>query len=71
MAQRRCPESRSLASSLTNGVSWGLANLFVTPVGVLADHIGLQATLDLVAFLPWSVTLWYGAKTLAARNRAA
>lgn len=62
MAQKRCPESRSLVSSLAQGVSWGLANLFVTPVGIIADAAGLQATLNVVAFLPWTVTLWYGAR---------
>jgi len=59
MAQQRCPESRSAASSLAMGVSWGIANLFATPVGFLADIIGLQITLDIVAFLPFTITAWY------------
>ncbi|MEG1911569.1 MAG: MFS transporter [Cloacibacillus sp.] len=69
MAQRRCPEMRSLASSLAMGVSWGLANLAVTPVGVIADYAGLQQTLNVVAFLPWTVTAWYGIKKFI-KNRA-
>ncbi|EHL66011.1 MFS transporter [Cloacibacillus evryensis] len=64
MAQRRCPDSRSMVSSLSNGVSWGIANLFVTPVGIIADIAGLQATLNAVAFLPWLVTLLYIGKKL-------
>ncbi|MFR5880223.1 MAG: hypothetical protein ACLUEQ_05135 [Cloacibacillus evryensis] len=42
MAQRRCPDSRSMVSSLSNGVSWGIANLFVTPVGIIADIAGYR-----------------------------
>lgn len=68
MAQRRCPESRSMASSLAQGVSWGIANLSVTPVGILADYIGLQTAMNAVAFLPWSVALWYGAAKLLKRH---
>lgn len=64
MAQRRCPDSRSMVSSLSNGVSWGIANLFVTPVGVIADIVGLQATLNVVAFLPWIVTILYTGRRL-------
>ena len=60
---------RSLASSLAMGVSWGLANLAVTPVGVIADYAGLQQTLNVVAFLPWTVTAWYGIKKFI-KNRA-
>lgn len=70
MAQRRCPESRSMASSLAQGVSWGIANLSVTPVGILADHIGLQTAMNAVAFMPWTVALWYCvAKLLRGRRR--
>lgn len=68
IAQKRCPESRSLASSLAQGVSWGIANLFVTPVGIIADHIGLQQTLNVVALLPWTVTLWYAVKGLLKKR---
>ena len=49
---------------VVNGVSWGIANLFVTPVGIIADIAGLQATLNAVAFLPWLVTLLYIGKKL-------
>ena len=69
MAQRRCPESRSMASSLAQGVSWGIANLSVTPVGILADHIGLQAAMNAVAFMPWTVALWYCAAKLLRGRR--
>ncbi len=69
MAQRRCPESRSMASSLANGVSWGIANLSVTPTGILADYFGLQATMNAVAFLPWLAILCHiGSRELGNRN---
>ena len=61
------PDSRSMVSSLSNGVSWGIANLFVTPVGIIADIAGLQATLNAVAFLPWLVTLLYIGKKIAQK----
>ena len=56
IAQKRCPESRSAASSLAMGVSWGIANLAATPVGVAADAFGLQPTLYFVALVPWIAT---------------
>lgn len=59
IAQKKCPESRSTVSSLALGVSWGAANLFTTPIGFAADAIGLQATLNIVAFMPWVVTAWH------------
>lgn len=64
IAQKRCPLSRSTVSSLSMGVSWGLANLFTTPVGFSAEIIGLEETLRLVAFLPWTVTVWYAARMI-------
>ena len=67
MSQKRCPEMRSLASSLSMGVSWGLANLFVTPVGIVADQIGLAPTLYAVAVMPWLVFAWYGIRKLTVR----
>ena len=68
MAQRRCAEARSMASSLAVGVSWGAANLFTTPVGFMADAVGLQSTLNVVAFLPWTVTVWLAAKSLLRKR---
>lgn len=59
MAQSRCPEARSTVSSLAMGVSWGLANLFTSPVGYLSDKIGLPQAMSLVCFLPWTITAWY------------
>lgn len=71
MAQKRCQEARSFASSLSAGASWGIANLFVTPVGILADHIGLQSALEIVAFMPWCVILWLVFKMTLSRRRGA
>ena len=64
IAQKRCPLSRSTVSSLSMGISWGLANLFTTPVGFSAEIIGLEETLRIVAFLPWTVTVWYAARMI-------
>ena len=69
IAQKRCPFSRSAASSMAMGVSWGLANLFTTPVGFSADIIGLEKTLRIVAFLPWTVTAWYAGKMILSRKK--
>lgn len=64
IAQKKCPLSRSTVSSLSMGVSWGLANLFTTPIGFSADIIGLERTLQMVAFLPWTVTVWYAGRMM-------
>jgi FSR family fosmidomycin resistance protein-like MFS transporter len=55
MAQERVPESRSMASSLVMGVSWGIANIVASPIGKVADHIGLELTLSFVALAPLAV----------------
>ncbi|GHV54033.1 hypothetical protein FACS1894216_13190 [Synergistales bacterium] len=55
MAQERVPESRSMASSLVMGVSWGIANIAASPIGKVADHIGLELTLSFVALAPLAV----------------
>jgi len=68
MAQKKCPASRSSASSLAMGVSWGIANLFTTPGGFSADIIGLEKTLQIVAFLPWAVTAWYTGKMILSKR---
>lgn len=59
MSQQRCPSARSMVSSLSMGTSWGLANLFTSPVGFLADRIGLLAAMNFVALIPWTITLWF------------
>jgi FSR family fosmidomycin resistance protein-like MFS transporter len=52
MAQETVPGSRSTASSLVMGVSWGIANIAASPIGMLADRIGLNAALSVVALSP-------------------
>jgi len=69
MAQKRCPESRSTVSSLAMGVSWGIANLFASPVGLSADIIGLETTLQIVAFIPWTVTIWAAVRRLLTAKK--
>jgi len=62
MSQQRCSNARSMASSLSMGFSWGLANLFTSPVGFAADRIGLRPAMCLVALMPWTITAWYISK---------
>jgi FSR family fosmidomycin resistance protein-like MFS transporter len=52
MAQESVPESRSTASSLVMGLSWGIANIVASPIGMLADRIGLEKALCAVALSP-------------------
>lgn len=52
MAQEMAPESRSLASSVVMGLSWGLGGFVMLPLGALADHLGLMFTMSCIALLP-------------------
>lgn len=52
MAQENVPGARSTASSLVMGVSWGIANIVASPIGSLADRIGLERALSIVALSP-------------------
>ena len=54
LAQKTTPESRSTASSLAMGVSWGLANWVTSPLGLLADAWGLNQALICIALTPWA-----------------
>jgi FSR family fosmidomycin resistance protein-like MFS transporter len=58
MAQEYVPENRSSASSLVMGVSWGFANIVASPIGVLADYIGLTGALALLALSPLTVVAY-------------
>lgn len=58
MSQSRCPAARSTASSISMGVSWGIANFMTYPVGLLADAVGLQPTMYIVAASPWLITAY-------------
>lgn len=59
MAQELVPASRSTASSLVMGVSWGMANIVASPIGIVADRIGLAPTLSIVSLAPLSVVAFY------------
>ncbi|MCK5738618.1 MFS transporter, partial [bacterium] len=52
IAQGIAPKRTGLASSLMMGFCWGIAGLLLTPLGALAEHIGLEAMLFFVALLP-------------------
>ena len=52
LAQEMAPQSRSMASSIVMGLSWGIANLLTGPLGIVADHFGIQTTMAIVASLP-------------------
>jgi FSR family fosmidomycin resistance protein-like MFS transporter len=68
IAQKRCVGARSTASSFSSGVSWGIANLFASPVGFAADKIGLAPTLYIVAVIPWGITVWFAVEKLRANK---
>jgi FSR family fosmidomycin resistance protein-like MFS transporter len=71
MAQEYVPESRSTASSLVMGVSWGVANMVAYPIGRVADSIGLTKTLSIVALSPLAVAAVFmaGAAMRGARKK--
>jgi len=52
MAQELAPENSALASSLPLGFSWGLASLTLSPIGHVADLIGVAETLKYLSLLP-------------------
>lgn len=57
LAQESAPESRSTVSSLVMGVSWGIANIVASPIGFIADRIGLKLTLSIVALSPLLIVI--------------
>lgn len=70
MAQEYVPESRSTASSLVMGVSWGMANIVASPIGMVADRIGLNLTLSFVAMAPLIVVAAMAVSFLRDKKRA-
>jgi len=50
-AQELRPQSASTVSGLMMGMAWGVASVLLPVVGVLADRMGVGATLQLVAWL--------------------
>ena len=52
MAQELAPRNAALASGLPLGFSWGMATIFMIPIGHLADRVGLMPVLSWVALLP-------------------
>jgi FSR family fosmidomycin resistance protein-like MFS transporter len=50
--QSIAPVSAATVSSLMMGVAWGMAGLIVPFVGMLADAVGIEQTLMLLATLP-------------------
>ena len=69
MAQEFVPGARSTASSLVMGISWGMANVVASPIGMLADRIGLATTLCLVALMPLLAVGGIAAGYLAKRTK--
>lgn len=52
MAQTLLPHARSVASSVVMGLAWGTANAALYPLGMAADHLGIQTTMMVFALLP-------------------
>jgi FSR family fosmidomycin resistance protein-like MFS transporter len=51
LGQEMVPTQASLMSSIMMGLGWGVAGLFMTPIGAIADAIGLYWTLTIISFL--------------------
>ena len=49
-AQELFPGNVSTVSSLMIGFAWGVAGLALTPLGALADRVGVPTTLTVLAF---------------------
>ena len=45
MAQELVPTRINMASSLVMGLSWGVAGILVTPLGAIAERIGISQAL--------------------------
>lgn len=52
IAQMAAPENKGLLSGLTGGFCWGVAGIFLTPIGFMANHLGIEKILLVLAFLP-------------------
>ncbi|MBT5877419.1 MAG: MFS transporter [Candidatus Latescibacteria bacterium] len=52
MAQELFPENAGTASSFPMGFSWGVAGGMMVLVGNSADRIGVESTLEILAFVP-------------------
>lgn len=70
LAQEYVPQFRSTASSFVMGVAWGIANIVASPIGMLADRIGLEPTLGFLALMPLFVVIGIGMARLFGRRRA-
>jgi len=52
LGQQLLPQNASFISGIMMGFAWGMAGLMATPVGALADKIGLSHSLFGIALLP-------------------
>jgi len=52
MAQNLAPTERSVASTIVQGLAWGVSNILISPFGKLADLFGIDAVFIFLAFLP-------------------
>jgi len=69
IAQEIAPENASLASSLPQGLAWGLGGMALPLVGHVADGIGMQATLSYLALLPVGTAALAGLLPRVSRGR--
>jgi len=51
LGQEIVPSQASFMSSIMMGLGWGVAGLVMTPIGAMADKIGLYWTLTSISFL--------------------
>ena len=51
LAQELAPDRMAMASGVMMGMVWGIGALFVTPIGMLGDVFGLNASMYALAVL--------------------
>jgi len=56
-AQEMLPGRTGLVSGLVMGLAWGVGGLALTPIGWLADHLGIVPVMSVVALLPIAAAL--------------
>lgn len=52
LAQKTMPDYKSIVSGFIQGFSWGIAAIFMSVVGFVADSFGIVKVLALIAILP-------------------
>jgi FSR family fosmidomycin resistance protein-like MFS transporter len=52
MAQEFMPRSAGIAASMITGLAWGVAQFSATPLGIAAQHVGIEPALRALCLVP-------------------